>query len=276
MHELEKTIRYQGPKTRLDLLVRDLCGCGLRRAKRLISEGRINIDGYKSFKKARLIFPGQVIEIDFPSVETNVNPGLLLVRRKGFWAAIYKPPGVHSDRGKDPVNAAALLPTFFEDKIDAVLLNRLDRHTSGLLTAGLSSEAVHSYNRAQEAGNIRKSYVALVHGIIDERIIISKYIDHARRRKVKVLNFADGDRLRHTWVFPEKNTAEDRTLVRVLIKKGKRHQIRAHLSSIGHPIVGDALYGGANIAESILYLHHESIEWPDFKAEYPAPWLEHI
>jgi len=275
MHELEKTIKYQGAKTRLDHLVRDLCGCGLRRAKTLISEGRIYIDGYKSIKQAKSIFPGQVIAFDFPEVKRNFSPGLYLVRRKGFWAAIYKPPGVHSDQGKDPVDAATLLPTFFEDKIDAILLNRLDQHTSGLLTVGLSSEAKNIYSRAQEAGSIQKKYVALVHGIIDEQIVASKYIDHARRRKVKVLNFADRDTLRHTWIFPVKTTG-DKTLLRVLIKKGKRHQIRAHLSSIGHPIVGDALYGGANSEQSFLYLHHESIEWPDFKAECPAPWKDQI
>jgi len=80
-----------------------------------------------------------------------------------------------------------------------------------------------------------------------------------------------------TLVWPEAQLAHGRTLVRVRIQAGARHQIRAHLAAANLPIVGDPLYGDPESPlEARLYLHHRRLEFLDFKAFCPPPWLREL
>ncbi len=263
---------HKGSAIRLDHLLRENLGVGLRRAQRLVARGNVYVDGRVGIRKGDSIYPGQQVEVCLGRFQAPRKYRLEILRQGALWAAVYKPAGMHSEQGESPESAAAELPGIFTEN-DPRLLNRLDKPTTGILLVGLSRRADSLYSRAQKAGEVKKTYLAFVHGKMEEEIVVRRYIDHSRRKKVKVLDREEKDDLRLTRVYPLEYK-DGVTLVRAVIQKGKRHQVRAHLSSAGYPILGDGLYacGRYENRGKTLYLHHEKIEWPDFWAFCPAPF----
>ncbi|MFP4657952.1 MAG: pseudouridine synthase [Desulfonatronovibrionaceae bacterium] len=261
---------YLGPEVRLDRLLRDRLGCGLRLARGLIASGRVRMDGQVVRRKAFIVESGRKITVSGGQVRESKPVGVAVLCVRGMWAAVYKPAGVHSDTGRSKNNVAALLPDLFPGR-GATLLNRLDFATSGILLVGLSFEAAKKYICLQNQGLVDKTYAAVVRGRLEGRCTITAYIDQSRRRKVRVKEMLDPDPLRHSEILPVRMPGPDITLVRVRIKKGKRHQIRAHLGALGYPVLGDCLYGPPGEGGR-LYLHHEKIVFPEFEAECNPDW----
>jgi 23S rRNA pseudouridine1911/1915/1917 synthase len=264
------SITHIGPEMRLDRMLRDNLGCGLRRSRGLIARGRVLAEGKVVRGKAFIVRPGQKLTVLHGPTREEKPDGVFVVREDGMWAALYKPAGVHSEMGQSSRNAALLLPDLFPDR-NPVLLNRLDFATSGLLLVGLCPEAGKKYTHFQEQGLVDKTYAAVVCGSLKSQCTVAAYIDQSRRRRVRVEKKDDPNPLRHTEVLPLRAAGADLTLVRVRIKKGRRHQIRAHLAAIGHPIFGDGVYGAPGEGGR-LYLHHESLVFPEFAAECPPDW----
>jgi len=194
--------------------------------------------------------------------------GLSVVKQEGMFGVVFKPGGVHSASiaGKDTQSVEAVLPELFPND-SPVLLNRLDYGTSGLLLVAMTSAGKKTYRELEDAGQIKKFYIAKVKGRLDGVITIKSKLDTDDRKKTRVLDEVDTDSRRWTDVDTQDHDhSSDTSTVRCLIMKGARHQIRAHLASIGHPIVGDCLYGDGAKGDS-LHLHHERVELPDFVAE---------
>lgn len=122
--------------------------------------------------------------------------------------------------------------------------NRLDKNTSGLVIAAKNYEALKQTNKAIRERSIKKFYMAKVHGIIKEDLELKDYlIKDEYKNMVKIVKEqAENSKLVVTNAHPVK-TEGNYTWVEVEIETGRAHQIRAHLSSIGHPIAGDKKYG---------------------------------
>lgn len=149
-----------------------------------------------------------------------------------------------------------LVPRFF---------NRLDMNTTGIIVI-----AKNGYSQAflQNKGKLRKKYKAIVHGIVEEDEImietpIGRIGDDLRRRELSV---EDGGQEAKTHIkvverFHKKNI----TLLEVELFTGRTHQIRAHVEGIGHPIVGDELYGGGDerVNRQLLHSYHLEFTNPD-------------
>ena len=252
---------------RLDALIAELLRIGLRQARKLIQEGRVVVDGSQRPKGYKLL-PGQEIRIKEKSFKHNGihEPVIEIVSSTTHLAALNKPPFMHSDKGKESLSVRDLLPSIFSQS-EACLLNRLDYLTSGILMVALTEKGRNIYKQAQEEGRVDKFYLALVQGQLVEPVVVKKAIDAAKRKKVKVLGRESESFLRFTWIYPLKFfSAKNQTLVRVRILKGQRHQIRAHFSFLGHPIVGDPLYGQVVEPGARMYLHHYKIRMPGFQA----------
>ncbi|MEF2229861.1 MAG: pseudouridine synthase [Pseudodesulfovibrio sp.] len=247
---------------------------GLRLRRRLCEEGRVLVDdcprgpGYK-------VAAGQRIEL-LPEEAGPASPadlGLLVVAKTRNFVAVYKPGGVHSAAiaGKEGPCAEAVLADLVPGEVP-VLLNRLDFLTSGLLLAALNPEGESIWRRAEETGIIRKFYLAEVRGRLDGMVTVRSRLDTADRATTRVLDEPDPDPGRWTDV---KAVGHDRradtSRVLCLIARGARHQIRAHLASIDHPIIGDPLYGDGREGEP-MHLHHQRVELPGFTAEVSAPF----
>lgn len=261
---------------RLDKLLADLMAdAGLRLRRRLCDEGRVLVDG-RTRKPGYKVRPGQEVQIVKLSASQSMQDGgVRIIERSSLFAAVDKPGGMHSAAidGKPDDNVERLLPSLFPDAPSAVLLNRLDYPTSGLLMVALDETGAAAYQRMEAAGEIRKFYLAVVRGRLDGMISVRRRLDTDNRKKTRVLSEDNEDSRRWTEVETLSHDHEhDTTLVRCLIMKGARHQIRAHLASLGHPLVGDPLYGDGEEGE-VLHLHHHAIELPDFSAQSPAPFL---
>lgn len=124
--------------------------------------------------------------------------------------------------------------------------NRLDRNTSGLIVAGKSLQGLQDMSKMFKERTLHKYYLAVVVGAINEPMKITGYLKkNNNTNKVTITNKTDGEYI-ETYYEPVK-VLDDVTLLKVQLITGKTHQIRAHLSSINHPIIGDYKYGKKEI-----------------------------
>ena len=248
----------------LDDFLRQNTNKGLRWIKHIINDKRVLINGIVCKKRKNIIKTGDVIEILEQNISFDIKP--LVIKGNDLIFGALKPPFVHSVRGKNNPNMEDILEKFYNKKV--FLLNRLDFLTSGILLFGFSEKSREIYFALQNRGAIEKKYIAIVYGKVENSVIVNNKIDQCKRKKVVVFKEPDNDINRHTKIIPKKIfKKENKTLVEVTIKKGKRHQIRAHLSYIGHPIVGDPLYGRDKFLNSRMYLHNFMVKCSDFKIE---------
>lgn len=191
--------------------------------------------------------------------------------------AVVKPAGLHvfpSSRGERQSLWSRLkeirpgLDKVGDPSAPAVV-HRLDRGTSGVLLAAKSDEAYQKLRRAFEAGEIEKVYLALVEGELAEPIEVDLPIGSRYRRSKKVQVQLPGRSLRgvrpaRTMVTPQ-DSKGDLTLCRITIRTGVRHQIRAHLSHLEHPVAGDREYGARREIAGLggrTFLHAWKIRLP--------------
>jgi len=273
---------------RLDqALVRIMPGLGRRGACDLWTRFVVLVDGRRRAAGFR-VQGGQIVtlktaqgaghEAQPPSFQASfqampTETRVRVVAQDNHFAALVKPPGMHSEalaRGRGPSLEAAL-PGLFP-KRRAMLLNRLDKPVSGLVLAALDESAARDYAQWQDQGQVLKLYLAVVGGCMREVVEIRASLDTAKRRAVRVLSEVEPDPLRWTRVvFLAYREESDESLVRVEISKGRRHQIRVHLASVGHPVKLDPLYG-AGPDLGWIYLHHYGIMLPGFAAVELPGW----
>ncbi|GAB6045789.1 RluA family pseudouridine synthase [Caminibacter profundus] len=224
----------------LDFLVKKL-GFNIREAKRAIDRGRVSINGKRINEKS---FKGSGI-LKCIIFEPN-GYGLKPIFETTHFAIFDKPSGV-AIHPKKLANTKSLL-----DDVrslwgnDANLVHRLDKETSGLVIASKNKFSESILKKAFQDKEIQKKYLALIKGHLNKEMTIKKPIavNKDENIKVKVLIHSDGKES-ITIVKPIKIIGEN-TLVECIPLTGRQHQIRVHLFSIGHPIIGDPLYGVDN------------------------------
>lgn len=158
----------------------------------------------------------------------------------------------------------------FNDRSRAGIVHRLDKDTSGLLIIAKNSETQGKLADQFKSRNVQKEYVALVYGKFEEKKgEIALPIGRSRIDRSKMKVSADGGRGAQT-NFEIIEEFDDCTLLRIIPRTGRTHQIRVHLSYINHPIIGDKKYGNKNtenIAKSIglkrQFLHAKALKFLD-------------
>jgi len=172
----------------------------------------------------------------------------------------------------------------------AGIVHRLDKDTSGVMVVARTQEALRSLSMQFKNRTVRKRYITLVAGVIKKG---SGTIDvglgrHVKERK-KISTHTHHAREAVT-SFIVKERYKKATLVEVEIKTGRTHQIRVHLAHIGHPVLGDHVYGGGKAtqfgessitrqmlhAETLSFHHPETGEPMSFAAPLPADMAEVI
>ncbi|MDD2400005.1 MAG: RluA family pseudouridine synthase [Sulfurovum sp.] len=218
-------------------------------AKALIDRGLVYV-GDKKVKIARAeINEDTQFRVDYPS-------DIEIIYQDDNIIAVNKPAQIDSYDIQDAIEGAELL-------------HRLDRDTSGVLLLGRNRAFVEDAINEFKHKRVQKQYVAWVEGVVYETIEIDAPILTIKKGKA----FSKIDAMRgkkaYTKVIPEEVQGK-KSKVRIEITTGRTHQIRVHLASVGHPIVGDEQYGSRTQSKHML-LHSSKIKLFDYEFEAPEP-----
>lgn len=270
---MKNRFQYNIVKTDEDLRVKEILrrrlGFSSRLMRKLKVEGGVELNGQfvKLHAKGKA---GDVLTVDMPEEKSQFEPEAIKINalyEDKDLLLINKQPGyvVHPTKGHVNHTIANGLMQYMLDTDQSFkirFINRLDMDTSGVLAIGKNSHSQDDFTKQVKENKVEKKYVAVVKGIVaGDAGVIDLPIDlespdHVRRAVV------EGGYPSVTRYKVLARYEKGYSLVELLLETGRTHQIRVHMAHIGHPVVGDVLYG---IREDLLIdrqaLHAKSLSF---------------
>lgn len=238
---------------RLDLvLARLLPEHSRSRLQDWIREGRVRVDGCDEDNVKRVVHGGERIDVlEAPAPEvvaaTPEDISLTVLYEDEDILVIDKPAGlvVHPGSGNwsgTLLNALLHRLPLARTLPRAGIVHRLDKDTSGLLVVACNEIAQTDLVRQLQARTVKRQYLALARGDVRRNVTVDAPIGRhpTQRTRMAVL---EGGREARTQITVREHYAST-TLVECSLETGRTHQIRVHMAYLGHPLVGDTLYGG--------------------------------
>lgn len=251
-----QTFVADAPAERLDVFVSEKLGVTRSAAKKLIEDGCVLLSG-KEAKSSHPVKAGERVEADIPAPKTlDLTPEDIpigIVYEDDDIAVIDKPQGLTVHAGNGNLSGTLVNALLFRLKslstINGVvrpgIVHRIDKDTSGLLVVA-KNDAAHLSLSAQIAEKTcAREYLALCEGIFKEdRGRVETQIGRHPTDRIRMAVLPAGKGRRAVTHFEVvKRYAKGFTLVRFRLETGRTHQIRVHCRYMGHPIVGDPVYG---------------------------------
>jgi 23S rRNA pseudouridine1911/1915/1917 synthase len=273
------------------------------RLQALIDEGHVRVGGALT-KPAHRLRGGEAVEIEIPPPPAQeLEPeaiALTIVHEDEHVLVVDKPagmvvhPGAGVARGTLAAGALAHAPEIATvgGQRRPGIVHRLDKGTSGLLVLAKTAVAYHSLVAQLAAHEVTREYVAIVHGRLtraEGRIDAAIGRDPHHRQRMAIRPRGEGRRAVTRFAVLERFEAF--TLVRCRLETGRTHQIRVHMSSMGHPVVADTVYGGGRSrppldlegvalhAARLAFVHPTTREQMEFTSPLPpriARFLSHL
>ena len=264
-----------------------------------IDQGCVLVDGL-TVKRSYKIRGCEKISVNIPSPTPPAGFAedipLSILYEDADLAVINKPAGmvVHVGAGVRQGTLVNALLSHFSDLSESAgrerpgIVHRLDKQTSGLLVVAKNDLSHVNLSKQFQSRSVKKHYWALVHGLFEKpRGEIKTPIGRDVRNRIKMTTRSNRGRVAHT-DYEVVEVLAKFSLVRLHIRTGRTHQIRVHLASIKHPVVGDTLYGAPSRiqlpgtaqgiltlnrnflhAYSLQFAHPRSGEWLSFSCDLP-------
>ena len=243
---------------RLDrVLASEIAGQSRSQIQRLIEDGHVTLPRVKRVKANTPVRDGDVITVTLPELvaasPTAEQIPLDVVYEDADLIVINKPAGmvVHPGAGNETGTLVNALLHHVTDlsgiggELRPGIVHRLDKGTSGVIVVAKNDGAHQELSRQFHDREVEKQYVALVWGLVHQRKRIDIPIGRDPVHRDKISTRARRARSAVTRVIWARHIP-GLSLLRIAIHTGRTHQIRVHLNAIGHPIVGDSLYGGVH------------------------------
>jgi len=259
-------------------------------AQELIENGYVLIKG-KPLQKNYKPKDNEIIEINIPEPEPiDVEPQnipLDIVYEDSDLLVVNKPQGmvVHPANGNRTGTLVNALLYHFGDNLSMIngvirpgIVHRIDKDTAGLLVVAKNNESHLKLSAQLKERKANRRYIALVNGRIYEGGTIDKPIArHPKDRKKMAVVMGGREAVTHYNVL---ENYDEYTLLECVLETGRTHQIRVHMASIGHSLVGDRAYGITKekiktdgqllFAKTIGFTHPTTKEYMEFSAELPT------
>ena len=267
---------------RVDSAVARMTGLSRSRVDELIAQGLVQLDG-RAVRKSVRVAGGELLEVTLPAQPSGVPvvpqmvAGLRIVHDDADIVVVDKPAGVaaHPSLGwTGPSVTEHLAAAGFRVSTSGAperqgVVQRLDVGTSGLMVVAKSERAYTLLKRAFRDRTVDKVYHALVQGFPDPHTgtidaPIGRHPGHDWKMAI-----VDGGRHSVTH-YDTLEAFRGATLLEVHLETGRTHQIRVHMAAIGHPCVGDPLYGGDPVLAARLGLERQWLHAVELGFDHPG------
>jgi RluA family pseudouridine synthase len=244
----------------------------VERARSMIERGAVYVDGRRERDPARPVATGQRLTVHDAPTASELDWQVVHVDAHAL--IVSKPAGlpVTTTRG----GGRALDLEVAARHAGATPVHRIDVDTSGLVLFAPDDTARARLHAALTAGQVHRTYAALVHGVVaaGEQVVELPIGQDRTDPRRQVVHGADARPARTRVALLEQ--ADGRAWVRCELDTGRTHQIRVHLAHLGHPVLGDDRYGSGEVAGAWprLALHAHALRWPGGMVS--APWPDDL
>ena len=264
--------------------------------QKLLKSGLVDVDG-KTVKSSYRLSAGETVSFEVPeAVEAEIkaeNIPLDILYEDGDLILINKPKGmvVHPAAGHYEGTLVNGLMYHCKDQLSGIngvmrpgIVHRIDMDTTGVLVVCKNDFSHNSIAEQLKVHSITRKYYAIVHGILkeDDGTVNAPIGRHPTDRKKMSINSKNGrDAVTHYHVLER---FRQYTFVECRLETGRTHQIRVHMTSLGHPLLGDEVYGpakqpyhlqGQTLHAGVLgFIHPRTGEYMEFQAPLPEYFEE--
>jgi len=234
-------------------------------AVKLIERGSVSVNGRPEHKAGHKLRPADNVIVDYDATAITIPTIDLPVLYEDDNCVVINKPAEILSHSKGAFNPEATVASWLQPRLNGLqgdragIVHRLDRATSGVMICAKTPEAMAWLQKQFSQRKVKKTYIALIEGVLNPaQAIIDMPIE---RHPKKPQTFRVGSHGKAaTTAYKVLKTSNKYSLVELSPTTGRTHQLRVHLQHLGHPIVGDTLYGSPYRSAERLFLHAKSLE----------------